>query len=265
MTKKQLQDLISSSTEWVLSTITDIALTQLFFFFLLPGRRSPYDIHKAGDEAYQLVSNHINYQSIKRAIYQLTKRGLVTRSKGRSTLEIQITKEGKQKIAALIPEYRSERAWDGHIYLISYDIPKQANYARDLIREYIRRTGGAMLQESLWMNPYNPQNDLEEYADQHQITGTILISKLGTDGAIGRESLNELIERVYNLKGLSQRYEAFIAGYTLKGASFSVWKCTMEYMTILKDDPQLPFALEPKDFPAHRANMLYRRLTGHQK
>lgn len=261
MTKKHLQDIISESTEDVLSTVTDVALTQLFFLFLLPGRQSPYDIQRAADEAYELVSDHFNYHTIKRAIYQLTKQQLITRSKKRSKLELQITKKGEERLASLIPSYRTERPWDGHIYLISYDIPKRANGARNLLREYIRRTGGAMLQESLWMNPYNPQQILEGYADQHHIIGTILISKLGNDGSIGKESFPELIERIYKLKDLSRRYEEFVSRYASKRSNISAWKCGMEYIAILKDDPQLPFALEPPHFPAGKAYQIYNQHT----
>lgn len=262
MTKKHLRDVIRNATEGVLSTVTDIALTQLFFFLLLPGRTSSYDIHNAGDEAYELVSDHINYQTIKRAVYELTKRGLIKRTKARSTLDIHITVEGKRRIASLIPRYREVRDWDGHIYLISYDIPRHKNQSRNLLREYIRRTGGAILQESLWMNPYNPQQGIEEYIQAHLIEGTILISRLGTDGSIGKESLPDLIERIYKMTDLSQRYEAFITRYSSISASFSVWKCAMEYLAILKDDPQLPFALEPKGFSASRAHILCQKLTG---
>ena len=137
----------------------------------------------------------------------------MTRNKGEDRLSLAITKQGKQRIREMLPTYKTERPWDNHIYLISYDIPKIANRSRDVLREYIKRTGGALLQESLWINPYNPTLLLESFTRHRDIPGTILVSKLGTDGAIGGETLAELISRVYKLDVLQEAYEEFLETY----------------------------------------------------
>jgi DNA-binding transcriptional regulator PaaX len=246
------------ATDGLAQALTD---TILFIFFLYGdsfGKRGSYGIYKTFEEAQQDLSS-INYQSIKRAINNLTKTQYIKRTSGQTGMEIEITKEGLSRIFTKFPSYRTHRPWDGNMYLISYDIPSHENWKRDMLRNYIKRTGGGLLQESLWLTPYNPKTLLEDFSRQHHIDGTILISKLGKDGTIGAETIQELINRIYTLNELEKRYRQFIHMYgrTTKAPLFSA---TFAYHSILKDDPQLPFALEPPKFPATEAYRLFTKI-----
>lgn len=253
MRRRTLTTQLLSITDGLVGSVTNLVLLQLYFLVSVGGVKTMGDASRVVEEVHGMLDT-VNYDTIKRAIAYLVKQELIARPKKRDALTLSITKLGRERIAQLVPTYRTERPWDGHIYLISYDIPKRANRSRDLLREYIRRTGGALLQESLWINPYNPTVILEEFARDHGIPGAAFVSKLGHDGAIGDESLSDLIARVYKLDELDRRYEEFLD----KG------KHPMEYLAILKDDPQLPFPLLPKNFPAeeaweHYKNLLTRR------
>jgi len=240
-------------------TLTDTLLYMFFVWGASFGKHGSLGVHRAFEEAHEALDD-FNYQQIKRALSNLVQNEYITRSSVRSALEIEITKLGKKRIASMIPTYQEKRPWDGHVYLISYDIPNQANAARNLLRKYIRRTGGALLQESLWLNPYNPLELLGEFTRAHHIGGTLLISKLGKDGAIGTESLLSLICRIYALDDLTERYDAFLKKYG-NTQRFSPVTLTLDYFSILKTDPQLPFELLPKNFPAKQAFHLFQILT----
>ncbi len=247
-----------AATDGLVGSATNLTLFAFYVFSFSSGVRTMGDAHRMAEEVNRMFDS-VNYQTIKRAIYQLTKQGLVARPKKYDRLTLAITKLGKQRIEEMIPTYKTDRPWDGYIYLISYDIPKTANRSRDILRDYIRRTGGALLQESLWINPYNPTMILEEFVRDHDIPGTVLVSKLGRDGTIGQETLPDLILRVYKLKELAERYDAFLATYR-RHIGVSVTKITLDYLSILKDDPQLPFPILPNDFPAEAAFARYQNL-----
>lgn len=235
--------------------------TLLFSFYLYGasfGKQGSLGVHRAFDEAEEALRD-FDYTSIKNALNHLAKTGLIKRSRKRSQQEITITTEGKRRIEELFPMYRSSRPWDGHVYLISYDIPTKSNKARNLLRTYIRRTGGALLQESLWINPYNPTSIIEEFIENRGIPGTVLVSKLGTDGTIGEEKLTDLIARVYPYSSLSQRYNEFVSTYTGRNHPSPI-AAAVAYFAILRDDPQLPFPLEPKGFPGAHAYELFENL-----
>jgi DNA-binding transcriptional regulator PaaX len=240
-------------------TLTDTLLFLFFTYGASFGKRGSRGIYQMFEEAESDIGD-INYQSIKHAIGNLVQRDLIVRSPKRSTLEVEITRLGKQRIESVFPTYHEKRPWDGHVYLISYDIPNKSTAVRNLLREYIRRTGGACLQESLWLNPYNPTDLLEEFTHTHHIDDTLLISKLGRDGAIGKHSLHQLIDHVYHLHDLNARYRTFLSKYK-HTSTFSPLTLTLDYFSVLKDDPQLPFKLLPSGFSAHEANKLFLRLT----
>lgn len=261
MKRKEVGNVLLLATDGVARYLTD---TVLFLFFLYGesfGKRGPQGVYRAFEDA-QIDLSNVNYNQIKRAINNLTKDKFLTRSPKRSQQAIEISREGLQRIRRLFPSYQTKRTWDGYVYLISYDIPKKANTKRDTLRAYIHRTGGALLQESLWVHPYNPHALLEEFAKTHHIEGTILISKLGIDSTIGSETLQDLLVRVYHFKDLSERYQEFIHEYTSRKDP-PLFQVTFAYHAILKDDPQLPFPLEPKNFPAKTAHDLYQKIRNH--
>lgn len=253
--KKSTGDMIRLATDGLVGTTTDALLYLTYITFTMAGKHTSYEIDRAFQEAEQLLGE-INYQTLKRALAHLITEGLIDRSPKKSAMEIAITKKGKERITATIPVYQKDRPWDGYLYLVSYDVPKIANTKRDLLRDYIRKTGGALLQESLWIHPYNPKILLEEFTTNHQIPGTVLISKLGKDGAIGETSIHKLVTKIYTLDALAEEYNEFIEKYQHK-KKIPYWKVSLDYFRILKHDPQLPFPLLPKNFPADSAHELF--------
>jgi DNA-binding transcriptional regulator PaaX len=222
----------------------------LYFLILLPSKNNQIDIRRLSDEALDFVGT-TNYDSIKSALYQLTRTGLITRSPKRLTLDATISAKGKKYIEERIPIYRSVRPWDGHVYLISYDIPTKANHKRSFLRKTVKALSGAPLQESLYMTPYNPTAEISELVATYAIPGNILISNLGIGGSVGEESLTDLVARVYDLDTLAKRYTRFLELFPLT-AKPSV-SAMLSYLSILHDDPQLPFELLPPNFPDKRA------------
>lgn len=257
--KKSIGDIVRLATDGLLGTTTDALLYLTYITFTMAGKHTSYEIDRAFEEAGQLLGE-INYRTIKRALSYLIMEGLIERSSKKSALEVTITKKGKERIAATIPMYQKDRPWDGYLYLVSYDIPELANRKRNLLRDYIQKTGGALLQESLWIHPYNPTTILNEFTKAHEIPGTVIVSKLGKDGTIGNESLLALISRIYHLDDLAKDYQEFIKIYK-RDSNTPFWKVSLDYFCILARDPQLPFALLPNDFPAAKAYEIYRHHT----
>lgn len=218
--------------------------------------RTSYGAHQAFREADEAL-REFNYESFKQIIKNLQKENLIKKPGKYSGFEINITQLGKQRIASILSTYQFQRPWDGFMYLISYDIPEQKHVTRNVLRSYLKRVGCALLQESLWLTPYNPRKLIDDFMQVHRIQGTILISRLGRDGAVGQESLGELLERVYNLSSLNARYEEFI--HDVSSQHFSTFQLAVKYQRILKDDPQLPFALLPKWWLGDEAQKQYEK------
>lgn len=70
---------------------------------------------------------------------------------------VQITQKGRRKLIKYeleelsIPE---PKEWDGKWRIATYDVPKEKNWARNTIRETLKRLGFLQLQKSVYLYPY---------------------------------------------------------------------------------------------------------------
>lgn len=232
---------VFKATEGVLSRVTDFTLFLIAYGIESAGAKRTGQLDAAGERAGEHLVD-VNYQSIKRSIIELQRKGLVNTIKT-DLKEIEITAAGKKRLASLLPQYQKKRPWDKKIYLVTYDIPVTHNRERDAIREFLKRIGCGPLQESIWVTPYNPTRLVREFVEERDLEGTVLVSVLGKDGSIGGMSLNELIEKVYKLSELNSQYEVFL--YDCQSGENSRTQLILSYISILQDDPQLPFELLP--------------------
>jgi len=258
MKRKEISRVIAQKTGDLIGSLADYLLFVSYGFLMLPTVRTMGDTERLLRETEHFLDK-VNHTTITRSFYGLMKRGLIRKNRTKIHQELEITEAGKQRLQELFPTYKEKRPWDGYLYLISYDIPIKSNMKRNLLRTYLRRIGCGKLQDSLWMTPYNPMGIIDEFIDEHHIPGTILVSKLGKDGNIGQKDRKTLISQVYQYDTLIDRYNEFLKTYQ-KNQNPNKTQLSMDYYTILNDDPQLPFPLEPDDFPTRMANALFRRL-----
>lgn len=192
----------------------------------------------------------VNYETIKNALITARRKRYIIR---RRHAMPEITREGLQRLRDTIPQYNEIRAWDGRLHIVSYDIPEKRRKARDQLRIQLRRLGCAMMQASVWLTPYNPIDTLRQFIADKGIDGTVLVSDLGRDASIGEETIENLIIRLYGLEAINARYKEWIDAYNSEQMSFESY---IRYLAILKDDPQLPFALQPTWWKGDRAYRL---------
>lgn len=257
MRKKDVVKTVALATGDIFGSIADVFLFQTFLAYTIAGKHTQYEVDSAFRDA-QLLLSDINHRTIARSLYTLCTNHLLKRVTKKGRRELEITESGKRRINELIPSYKTKRPWDEYLYLVSYDIPTTHNNDRNTLRQYLHRIGCALLQESLWITPYNPHGIVEDFIKEHDIPGTILVSKLGKDGSIGDENTQTMINRVYGLEELKNRYETFIKQYR-NHPHMPLTQIALDYYAILRDDPQLPFDLEPSDFPAKKANEVFQK------
>lgn len=247
-----LKELLKRVGEGVLSSSVDVMLWNVAFWGIvsLPqGTRS--QIWRAQVEADRFLSE-VNYDVIKQAINNAKRRGYITRKQRHALPEI--TKAGKKRLKEILPQYDKKREWDKRMHLVTYDIPETHHDDRNLLRKYLRRIGCASLQESVWMTPYNPIDTIRTYIEEKNLGGNVLVSDMGEGGSIGEEDVRALVVRVYRLEELNQRYEDWLEEVDHRGMDH--WMVIM-YLSILADDPQLPFAILP---PWWKGEEAYRKV-----
>ncbi len=196
--------------------------------------------------------HQMNYDVMKEALKRAYRNGWIKARKRNAKPEI--TEEGKRRLAQVVPHYDEYREWDGKMHLVTYDIPESRKTDRELLREYLRRIGCAMLQESVWITPYNPIDLVRSFVEEKELSGSVIVSDLGKDGAVGEEDLRALLVRIYKLENLNERYKEWLS--FLENSNVIDHHALIRFLAILKDDPQLPFHLLPPWWKGDKAYAL---------
>lgn len=246
------RELTRKITEGIFSYSVDLLLWMTVYFGKLMISEKPYKAFFSADRFVE----EFNYETLKNALASARKKGLLKKGQRGKRINPEITMEGKKRLEAILPHYDIKRVWDSRIYLVTYDIAEAKRFDRDLLREYLERLGGAKLQDSVWLIPYNPKDSLKKFIREKNLSGSIIISDIGEDGSIGEEDLKDLIVRVYKLIEINQRYEEFISEVKNEQKEKKSVADLFKFLAILRDDPQLPFQLLPGWWKGDEAYLL---------
>jgi len=257
--RKELHRKLLKVSQGLIGTMTDFFLFHLHILNAMPGKgSSSRAVYQSIREAHSELEN-INYQTIQNTLGYLKRKGFARLMK-----EPKITFMGKRRLKSTLPVYQKERPWDNCIYLVTYDIPENEREIRNQLRNLLRTIGAGLLQRSVWLTPYNPEQILKDFYSESSQVGEIVVSCIGKDGYIGRKNIKELIKEVYNLVDINYQYEFFIEEFN-KYKQFSNksgrWDAAVSYLAILQEDPQLPWDLLPKDWVGDKAYLLYRKIV----
>lgn len=237
-------------TEDLFGRSVDATISVLAYLAALSVPKSPSTGLLRSRIAADKFLQEVNYGVIKNALITASKSGFIKRH--RHALPA-ITKSGMARLASVIPSHDDARVWDGRLHIVTYDIPEKQKNVRDLFRAYLRRIGCAKLQESVWFTPYNPIDLLRTFTVDYHIGGTVIVSDLGVDASIGEEDVKTLIVRLYHLEEINARYKEWFDTYGNGDLADIDYKRLVGYLTILKHDPQLPYALLPTWWKGEKA------------
>lgn len=248
---RAIKEEIIELTKGVLNTTIDLSLFTIALgiqsYSIGSGRTDFFKALEASDDFVKIVRK--NY--FKRASYSATQKEYLRKNED----EWRITEKGRTRLEEILPKYHTKRPWEGKIYLITYDIPETKRKDRDLLRRYLKRIGCGMFQASVWLIPYDPREKLNHFLKDFRIPGFIAVSNIGHDGNVGQMSVKDLVKQVYQLDKLNERYEEFLLE-NQKRKMTSI-EMNFHFLSILKDDPQLPFSLLPECWLGDKAFQFY--------
>ena len=204
-------------------------------------------LENAGNFFEKLQSKRLQ-KSLRHGLYQIADKGYRDHWK--------ITDNGYRRLKQLVPVYRKERNWDGSFYLVIFDIPENLKRSRQELRKILMETGCGMLQESAWMSIADPEPAIAQLRAWHELEEFILILKTDKESARASEQLIPMVSQAFKLKTLNMRYKSFLAH--IHANDHTPMELALLYLAILKDDPQLPFALLPKDWVGNLAFRTYK-------
>ncbi len=127
------------------------------------------------------------------------------------------------------------------------------------VNPYLKRISAGLIQESVWLTPYNPRDILQKFIEERGLEGTIIISDIGPDGSIGDEDIKDLVTRVYKLDEINKLYQEFLEIY--ENSKLTPVEVHFAYLKILRKDPQLPFELLPSSWLGEKAYQVFLKIS----
>lgn len=113
---------------------------------------------------FQKGKNRGQEIKISQACYYLKRQGYIELVPQGHDIVMKITEKGRKKIRRMNFENLAVPAaknWNGHWWLVLADIPSRLYRSRaDLLRKKIRELGFYPLQRTVWVYPFDPQNEV---------------------------------------------------------------------------------------------------------
>lgn len=179
---------------------------------------------------------------------------------------IQLTNKGQEKISRKFPiDKMQNKKWDGKWRAVIFDIEEKRRKSRDLFRKKLKELGFGMIQESVWVSPYDFAKDFRDYVESINMRDEVFVLEVSNMLA-GNQKI--LAEKIWHLEDLNSKYSEL---YNLiqKHCKFYHDRDKIynnkdsekdnfinEYLEILKDDPSLPKELLPEDWYGKKVKKL---------
>lgn len=175
---------------------------------------------------------------------------------------LRLTSQGKKKLVRDFPLLSlREKRWDGKWRVVVFDIEERERKTREYLRNKLRELGFGMLQESVWVNPFDVTQDLREYLEFHRLEEDVLVLEARRLFA-GDEKV--LAAKIWNLERINARYGELIERYYREKNKNRETLCKEllgKYTEILICDPCLPKELLPIDWLGEKAKRLIKSLS----
>jgi phenylacetic acid degradation operon negative regulatory protein len=158
---------------------------------------------------------------------------------------------------------RSERPWDGRWLLLLVSVPEAKRDLRHRLRTRLSWAGFGSPEAGVWISPHlGREGEALEVVKELGLADCAM-SFTAAFGLIGGQ--DAMVRRAWDLTGLEERYEAFLAGFgdlepaDRAGALHAQTQLVHEWRRFPFLDPQLPGALLPANWSGAKAAGLFHR------
>lgn len=216
---------------------------------------------------YKYIFNDFPWKkrSVFNTVYNSLKTGDIEKVIKNDEVYLRITGRGRDYLQRDFPITKwQNQEWDERWRIVIFDIPEKEKKARDRLREKLRELGFGMIQESVWLTPYNVAKDIRDFLVAQGLSENayvLVCERL----YVGDEK--ELADAIWHLEEINEKYENWLEKVKeLKTKDKkSAQELKMEYLDILANDPHLPEELLPDDWLAKKAKRVYRKLLKEDK
>lgn len=172
---------------------------------------------------------------------------------------IRMSNNGKLVLKRDFPLFNMQKKpWDGQWRIVIFDISEADRYSRDALRDKLKSLGFGQFQRSVYISPYDFEEDLVEFIKSHNLLGKAFVftakHRLMGDA-------RTLADYIWKLDKINEEYQQILDKLEkikeMKANSEerrkSIQQLRLEYFELLLKDPLLPKELLPSDWLGFRA------------
>ena len=114
----------------------------------------------------------LDKEQVRQSLYYVKNKGYIkeriirSNERGR-VIKFELTKKGKELLRGYefkdlqIDLPNSVNRWDGKWRFVIFDVPEKHRYARDIFRDKLKNLGFFMVQQSVWIYPYECRKEID--------------------------------------------------------------------------------------------------------
>ena len=147
------------------------------------------------------------------ALTRLVRRGLIARERSGRLVHYRVTPrcqallaEGDGRIFSLGSPPPAGDCWT----VLWHQIPEDRRLERSRLARRLRFLGFGSVQDSVWVSPHDHAGEVERLLDELDVGGFATLFRASVGSPSG---LSALVSRAWDLSGLVERYEGFVASF----------------------------------------------------
>lgn len=196
-------------------------------------------------------------------IYHSRRTGYIEKITKEGKPYLRLTPKGSDKVKRDFSLFAwQKRKWDRKWRIVVFDIAEANKKIRDNLRAKLRELGFGMLQESVWINPYDFVVNMREFLEAQGLGENAFIFE--TSSLIEGDN-RALAAKIWPLDDINQGYEDLLSLLTktrgrVKMSEEELRTVKSRYLEILREDPCLPSELLPRDWYRYKVEEALKKL-----
>lgn len=213
----------------------------------------------------------LNERAVRSTLSRMSQKGWIKAEKFGRCSRYYVTPQGY----ALLTEGHQRifetayQDWDGRWYMVFYSLPENKRRKRHALRTKFAWLGFGRAAPGTWISPHDRRGELLSIIDDLEVESYVNVFS-GT--YFGPSSVEELVQRCWDLEALEEQYRDFIANHQPEYEKYlAIADCqssqeelfvrrfwlTHDFQSFPLKDPNLPTELLPQDWIGFTARKLF--------
>lgn len=240
--------------------------------------RDPFGfVGKSYENIYGWIPSRYKRNNFNQLVWRNLRTGYIEKILKDGKPYFRLTSSGKNKITRDFPLLKlHQRKWDRKWRIVIFDIEEVNRQTRERFRCKLKELGFGMLQESVFVSPYDIAADFAEFIESQGLEDSAYVLEVSN---IVLGNMRSLVDRVWGLTKINNEYQNIIqeikenslisdsdrrhklnndmGGKKLKDIAKGIWS---KYLEVVLKDPFLPKDLLPVDWEGERARIMVKKM-----